>query len=116
MPRTLDDVLLSASELMIFEDEVERVVDIDTVGDDGDQPIHALTWADDVEGVRVLLQAGDDVDATGEDNETPLHIAIHQQNHAMIRLLIDAGASDDIKSDFDETPRELAKWMKVPLE
>src|SRR6188768_1246833 len=93
MTRTIDEVLQSVSEDMFPDDEGKRVVAIDSVGDDGDLPLHALAWKGDVDGIVTLLDAGADVDARGEDGETALHIAIHQENAVMIAVLLAAGAS-----------------------
>ena len=115
MTRTLEEVLQSVSEDMFPDEEGNHAITIDTIGEDGDLPLHALAWKGDVDGIVTLLDAGADVDARGEDGETALHIAIHEENAVMIAVLLAAGASLDIKSDFDETPVELAKWMKVKL-
>lgn len=108
MPRSLQQVLQECSGVLFPADLGERAVDIDTVGYDGDTPLHVMAWRNDVEAVRILIGAGADVNAKGEMDETPLHIAVHQENRAMIRALLEAGARDDIRSEFGDTPRERA--------
>jgi ankyrin repeat protein len=107
VPRSLQDLLQSLSDVM-FPSDPERRVAIDSVGYDGDTPLHVMAWRNDLESVRMLIAAGADVNAQGEMDETPLHVAIRQGNLPMISAMLEAGARDDIGSEFGETPRECA--------
>ena len=74
--RIVDEVLASVCDVFFpcFPDE--RPVAIDHRASDGDTPLHALAWRNDVEGAEVLVEAGADVNAVGDMGETPLHVAI----------------------------------------
>jgi ankyrin repeat protein len=107
MPQSLDELLQSISDVMFPADE-GREVAIDSVGYDGDTPLHVMAWRNDLESVRILLAAGAGPNAQGEMDETPLHVAIRQDNLPMISAMLEAGARDDIRSKFGEPPREAA--------
>lgn len=64
--------------------------------------------ADDVPGVRALIDAGADVDARQGDRATALHWAAHRNNLVTARLLLDAGADPNAANDLDATPLWLA--------
>jgi ankyrin repeat protein len=108
MPQDMQELLRTLSNVM-FPAEPDTPVRIDSVGYDGETPLHILAWRDDLCGVQLLVAAGADVNAIGEMGETPLHAAIHQGNTAMIQTMLRAGARTDIKSELGETPHELAK-------
>jgi len=108
MARSLQEILQSLSDVMFPDDAGEHPVAMDSVGYDGDTPLHVLAWQNDLEGFLVLIAAGADVNAQGEMGETPLHIAITRRNIAMIQALRKAGARDDIRCEFGDTARERA--------
>jgi uncharacterized protein len=98
----------------MFPSDPERCPALDSVGYDGDSPLHVLVWRNDLEGVQVLIEAGANINATGEMDETPLHIAVTQQNVSMARALLEAGARDDVRCEFGDTPRERALQQGGP--
>ena len=108
MPRTLDEVLQSTSDVLFPADLGERRVAIDSHDSDGDTPLHVMAWRNDLEAVELLVGAGADVNAIGDMGETPLHVAISKENFEMVKALLKAGARDDIRSEFGSTPREKA--------
>jgi ankyrin repeat protein len=93
---------------MFPADAGEHPVALDSVGYDGDTPLHVLAWQNDLEGLHLLIAAGADVNAQGEMDETPLHIAVTQRNIPMIQALLKAGARDSIRCEFGDTARERA--------
>lgn len=110
MPRTLNGVLQSTSDVLFPAELGERPVAIDSRDSDGDTPLHVMTWQNDLEGVEILIAAGADVNAVGDMGETPLHVAVRVGNVVMAGALLRAGARDDISSRFESvsTPREKA--------
>jgi len=107
VPRSLQEVLQSISDVM-FPADPERCPTIDSVGYDGDSPLHVVAWRNDLDAVQVLIDAGANVNAQGEMNETPLHVAVRQRHVLMVSAMLDAGARPDIRSEFGDTPKELA--------
>lgn len=116
MAKSLQEVLKSLSDVMFPADAGDHSVAIDSVGYDGDTPLHVLAWQNDLEGLQLLLAAGANVNAQGEMNETPLHIALTQSNVPMIQALLKAGARDDIRCEFGDTARERATAAGKHLE
>jgi ankyrin repeat protein len=113
--RTLNDILSSVSDVLFPEDIGERPVFVNSVGVDDDTPLHVMAWRNDVEGAKVLIDAGADVNAVGDMGETPLHVAVGQNNRDLVLLLLQAGASCDVRSEFGSTAKEeaLAKGKDI---
>jgi ankyrin repeat protein len=107
MTQDTKQLLRSLSDVM-FPSAPDTPVQIDSVGYDGDTPLHLVAWRNDLEAVRLLIDAGADVNARGEMDETPLHIAVHHGNVQMVQVLLRAGARADIRSEFGDTPKERA--------
>lgn len=68
-----------------------------------------IVTQNDVEGVRLLIEAGADVNARTDIGSTPLHRAIGGGNVEIVRMLLDAGALPDLKNNFGETAWTLAE-------
>ncbi len=115
MKRSLQAVLQSIADVLYPADFETRKVTIDSVGDDGDTPLHVLAWRNDLEAVEILLGAGANASVKGEMDETPLHIAVTQKNLAMVAAMLKIGARDDIRCEFGDTPRERAIEQGDPL-
>lgn len=107
MPQDTHELLRSLSELM-FPSAPDTPVQIDSVGYDGDTPLHVVAWRNDLEAVLLLIGAGADVNATGEMDETPLHIAVHHRNVQMVQAMLRAGARSDVRSEFGDTSKDRA--------
>ena len=107
MSQDAQGLLQSLADVM-FPAEPGTPVRIDSVGYDGDTPLHVVAWRNDLEAVRLLIGAGANVNATGEMNETPLHIAVGKGNVHMVRALLEAGARTDIRSEFGVTASDRA--------
>lgn len=108
MTQAIQQLLQSFSDVLFPAGTGERLVAIDSIGYDGETPMHAVAWRNDLAGLKLLIAGGADVNAQGEMNETPLHIAVTHRNMAMIQVLLKAGARDDIRCEFGDTPRERA--------
>lgn len=106
--RSVDEILMSISDVMFPADLGERVVTIDSRCCDGDTPLHVLLWRNDVDGFKSLVIAGAEVNAIGDMGETPLHIAVTENLLDAIQFLLEAGANPDARSDFGKTPRDIA--------
>jgi len=104
--RTLEEVLRSTSDVLFPAEIGEKPVAADSVGVDGDTPLHVTAWRKDVEGAVLLLQAGADANAVGDMGETPLHVAVGRGNAELVALLLKAGADPNIRSEFGTTARE----------
>ena len=93
----------------------EAEVKIDSVGLDGDTPLHVLIWRKDTEGAKKLIENGAPINAPGDMGETPLHLAISNNETAVIEALIKAGARTDIASEFGKTALDRAKEQCIDL-
>ena len=107
--RTLEAVLMSTSDVLFPAELGEKRVEVNSHDCMGDTPLHVMAWRSDVEGARMLLEAGAKIDAIGDMSETPLHVAIGQECSELVALLITAGANLDIRSEFGKTAREKAR-------
>jgi ankyrin repeat protein len=104
----VNDILQSTSDVLFPEDSGDRPVAVDSVGACGDTPLHVMAWRNDVEGAKLLLDAGANVDVVGDMGETPLHVAVGQGNRELVLLFLQAGANCDIRSEFGTTAKEEA--------
>lgn len=100
-------VLASVSDVLFPESLGDRIVSIDSRGTGGDTPLHVVVWRNDLEGAKVLIEAGADVNAIGEMGETPLHVALRLGLAPLGEELIRAGARQDIRSEFGMTAAEI---------
>lgn len=107
MPRDTQELLRSLSDVM-FPSAPDTPVRLDSVGYDGDTPLHVVACRNDLEAVQLLIEAGADVNAKGEMDETPLHIAVEHGNVQMVQAMLRAGARTDTRSEFGGTPMERA--------
>jgi len=113
--RSLQEVLQTTSDNLFPAELGEAKVNIDSVGFDGDTPLHVLIWRGDTAGVLLLISNGAPVDAPGDMGETPLHIAILKNNMEVIEALLKAGARTDIISEFGVTAKDRAQQKGINL-
>ena len=106
---TVEQILKSISDVMFPADMGERIVEVNSVGYDGDTPLHVLAWRKDTVGIKALIGAGAEVNVLGEMDETPLHIAVSNESSEIIGLLLSAGADVNIRCEFGDTPLERAR-------
>jgi uncharacterized protein len=107
----VDEVLSSTSDVLFPGELGERPVAMNSMGIDGDTPLHVLAWRDDVEGAKLLVEAGADVNAVGDMSNTALDIAVQRQQLEFVTLLLQAGANPDVRSEFGKTAREDALYL-----
>lgn len=75
---------------------------------EGETPVHAAAKYDEVEALRVALDAGGKIDARAEGGPTPLLLATAMGCPGAVRLLIERGADLDEPDDTGVTPLHFA--------
>ena len=75
-------------------------------------PLHILAVQGDLDGCKLLLEAGAQIDLPGEQGYTALHEAVHQGHSQLAKLLLDhgsdprletlLGATDFLAQDYPE--------------
>ena len=75
----------------------------------GSEALFTAIENDDVEIVRLLIEAGTDVNApAGFGGNTPLHVAVEQGNGEIVKILVAAGADVNAEGFMSRTPLSLA--------
>lgn len=105
---TLDQLLLSCSEILFPAEMGEAPVQIDSRASDGDTPLHVMLWRENTYGALLLIEAGADLNAVGDMSETPLHVAVSRGNTVVVEALLKSGANPAAKSEFGKSPKEMA--------
>ncbi|MCC6220461.1 MAG: ankyrin repeat domain-containing protein [Deltaproteobacteria bacterium] len=104
--RCLQDVLDVYADRRIFNDPAITVHSRDCLGD---TLLHAACESDDLESVRILVNAGADVNALGEWELTPLIVAVrYGSSSELVEYLIEEGASIEVRDFDDDTPLHIA--------
>jgi uncharacterized protein len=106
--RSLDEVLASCSDVFFPAGIGDVAVELNSVGVDGDTPLHVMLWREDTEAALLLIEGGANVNAVGDMSETPLHVAVTQENLDAVKALLKAGADPEAVSEFGDTPRTRA--------
>ncbi len=107
--RSLAEILQSVS-VALFPDRMgDAPVAVDSRDVDGDTALHVIVRRGELEGVRVLLDAGANPDAIGDMGETPLHIAVGGGHREIAAALMAAGAHGNIVSEFGQSAAGIAK-------
>lgn len=110
---TVESILASISDVMFPDALGERRVGLDSVGYEGDTPLHIVLWQEDAEAARILIEAGADINAIGDMGQTPLHIAVSRALAGAVTLLLAHGADPTIVSEFGVDARQLAAQLAV---
>lgn len=84
-------------------------LDVKTIGNFGNTPLHVAAARGVLAEVQVLLASGADVNAVGELGNSPLHEAVGQDNFGAAEALLKAGANVGIRNDFGESPMDIAQ-------
>lgn len=109
--RDVDQVLRAMAEEYPFDpdDPFEpKLIPINSTESTGDTPLHFMCFRDDVEAVRLLIDAGADVNFKGDMDYTPLHIAVRNSSPEVIGGLLSRGASPRVRNRFGKTPIDIA--------
>lgn len=78
----------------------------------GDTPIHAATYWNHVDIVRLLIDNGADINRTNCWGATPLHYAVVCRYHDIAQMLLESGADPEAKTRSGMTPIEIARKVK----
>lgn len=93
----------------------------------GQTALHAAAMANDVEMVKIILDAGVDVDIRDVHNTTPLHVALARGSKSCVGLLLESGANCNLQNDEGDNAfhiaadtakmvRENLDWIVVMLQ
>jgi ankyrin repeat protein len=80
----------------------------------GETALHVAAWREEMETVKVLLDAGANSNVAGEYDFTPLHVAVLKKNYNLVKLLLEHGASKDLRNQDGFTPVDDAKQSGDP--
>ena len=114
--RNLEEILQSTSDTLFPAELGQKHVKLNSIGCDGDTPLHVMVWRADRYAVDLLICSGADVNAIGDMSATPLHVAISKEDNHIIESLLKAGARTDIRSRFNETAMEKAAKSSALIE
>ncbi|PSS24307.1 E3 ubiquitin-protein like [Actinidia chinensis var. chinensis] len=82
--------------------------------------LHTAAMANDVELVKIILDAGVDVNITNVHNTIPLHVALARGAKSCVGLLLSAGANCNLQDDEGDSAfhiaAEAAKMIRENLE
>ncbi len=84
-------------------------IEVNSVGKELETPLHMFVTQKDVEGVKLLIEAGANINARTDIGSTPLLRAVIEGNLEIIRMLLDAGADPELASNFGGTAASLAE-------
>lgn len=84
-------------------------IDISTRGSRGQTPLHWMAYLGDVNGVRLLVEAGADANAVDHDGNTALHDAVLSRQHLVVALLVASGANVGLRNHEGKSPLDLAQ-------
>ena len=104
MKACLDSVLerLKKDDLPLF-DGVSAIEVNGRYGVFQETPLHILAIQGDIEGCRLLLEAGAEVDYPGEQGFTALHEAVSQGHPEIVKLLLEYGSDPSLTTELGAT-------------
>lgn len=114
--RNLNEVLQTVSDRLFPAENGEAKVKIDSLGSDGDTPLHIFIWAGETKNAMLLIENGAPLDVVGDMGETPLHVALRNTDKKVVTALMGAGAKTDIVSEFGVAATDLARKLGIHLE
>lgn len=86
----------------------------------GRTALHTAAMANDVELVKIILEAGVDVNIRNEHNTIPLHVALARGAKSCVGLLLSSGANYNLQDDEGDNAfhiaAETAKMIRENLE
>jgi len=97
-------------ELIDNKTAEEKINFIDTpINSSQDTPLNIAAMFNNIDIVKLLVEAGADLDIANDDNETPLQTAVHLGNIKIVEILIDKGADINTQDTINKyTPLHLA--------
>lgn len=90
------------------------LVSLEANNDTHDLPLHTAVIHNDIEMVKLLLDAGSDVDCFDIDESTPLHLAGHRRLPEMLDFLIEKGADINRRDKNGAYSLSFAAWGGDP--
>lgn len=93
---------------------IEAGADVSACTDDGFQPLHGASLANNVSSIRLLINAGANINAQSAKGHTPLHTAVYYDSAEAVELLLLHGARLDMKLLNGETPAAYAGRLNHP--
>ncbi|MDR1382777.1 MAG: ankyrin repeat domain-containing protein [Planctomycetaceae bacterium] len=95
-------VLMSANgQLSIVKNLVEKGVDVNTKGKNGEQPLVAAARSGNLEIVKYLVEKGADINVKNNDGFFPLLLAVIKGDLDIVKYLVEKGAGINVKDDND---------------
>lgn len=104
---TLEEVLADVVASPGFE-SVEHV-NIHSRGAQGQTALHWMATLGDVQGLRLLLNAGGLMNAQDNLGNMPLHEAVYSRQEPAARVLLLLGASPEQQNFAGQSPRQAAE-------
>lgn len=95
------------NNLTMVKYSIEHGADINTVDDDGFNPLHWSMFSN-LEIVKYLVELGADVNQADNSGYTPLYFAIDKGNLEIVKYLVEHGADVNQASYYGCTPLERA--------
>ncbi|CAN0075802.1 unnamed protein product, partial [Laminaria digitata] len=77
--------------------------------------LHAAAAGDEVEAIRLMVEAGDNVDLLDGRGQTPLHVAVKNDNPEAVRFLCDLGADKNKRCRSGFAPLHLGMFSPGTL-
>ncbi len=90
----------------IIELLIKQGLDVDSVNDDGQTPLHIAAYYGCGIGVELLVENGADINAKDKWGKTPLHNAAYKHDYEIASFLVSRGADVNAKNNDGETPTD----------